>query len=139
VLAACSGAPPPPVARASASPHELHPLSSRESDLPSITGRVRVAPGLHPPATAVLYVIARRGDSTIAVRRIDRPHFPFAFELSGADAMRPGIRFDGPLDLIARVSRSGDAIPAKGDLEGTIRNARVPSKDVLITIDTIHP
>lgn len=176
VLAACSGAsaPPPPVARATASPatDDLRPLSSREGGaaqaLPpghppvandphagpdphgnvaahgpvrstgSVTGTITVAPRLQAGATDVLYVIAKRGAATIAVRRVEKPRFPFAFEISAADAMTPGAGFEGPLDVIARISRSGDAIPAKGDIEGATRNVEVPAKGVSITIDTVR-
>jgi hypothetical protein len=186
-LAACSGAsaPPPPVARATASPatDDLRPLSSRDGSVPlvpppadaapaapgpgqslppghppidaanphgnmvtggqlrsagSITGTITIAPKLQAGTSDVLYVIAKRGASTIAVRRFDKPSFPFAFEISGADTMMSGIGFEGPVDVLARVSRTGDAIPSKGDIEGTTRNVKVPAKGVSITIDTVR-
>jgi hypothetical protein len=43
------------------------------------------------------------------------------------------------VDVVARVSRTGDAIPAKGDLEGTAKGVAVPSKDVKLTIDSVRP
>ncbi len=104
----------------------------------SITGSISVAPKLRSGSGGVLYVIAKRGASTIAVRRVDRPAFPFAFEISGADTMSPGIAFEGPLDVVARLSSSGDAIPAKGDIEGAARNVKVPARGVSITIDTVR-
>jgi hypothetical protein len=182
-LAACSGAsaPPPPVARATASPasDDLRPLSSRDSGGPlvpppaatpgaapslppghppiggadphgnvatggpvksagSITGSITIAPKLRSGPSDVLYVMAKRGPSTIAVRRVDKPSFPFAFEISGVDAMVSGIGFEGPVDVVARLSKTGDAIPSKGDLEGTARNVKVPAKGVSITIDSVR-
>jgi hypothetical protein len=43
------------------------------------------------------------------------------------------------VDVVARVSRTGDAIPTKGDLEGTAKSVKVPAKDVRLTIDTVRP
>jgi hypothetical protein len=104
----------------------------------SIKGSISIAPKLRPGPAGVLYVIAKREGATIAVRRVDKPSFPYAFEISDADSMTPGIRFEGPLDVIARLSRSGDAIPAKGDIEGAARGVKVPARGVSITIDTVR-
>ncbi len=87
----------------------------------------------------VLYLIAKQGPTTLAVRRIDKPVFPLEFELTGADAMVSGVPFVGPVDLVARLSRTGDAIPAKGDLEGVTKGVAVPASGVKITIDTTRP
>lgn len=104
-----------------------------------ITGTIALSPKLSVGPTDVLYVMAKQGATTLAVRRVDKPSFPFAFEISGSDAMMSGGPFGGPVDIVARVSRTGDAIPAKGDLEGTAKDVKVPAKDVRLTIDTVRP
>jgi hypothetical protein len=104
----------------------------------SVTGTITLAPTLKASASDVLYLIAKKGKTTLAVRKVDKPAFPFAFEISGGDAMMSGIAFEGPVDVIARVSRTGDAIPAKGDLEGTAKNVTVPAKGVSLTIDSVR-
>jgi cytochrome c-type biogenesis protein CcmH len=104
----------------------------------SITGTLSVAPRLVVGPSDVLYLIAKKGASTLAVRRVEKPSFPFAFEISGADAMMSGVAFEGPLDLVARVSRSGDAIPAKGDIEGIVKGVKVPARGVALTIDSVR-
>jgi hypothetical protein len=104
----------------------------------SVTGTITLSPKLSSSPSDVLYVIAKKGTTTLAARRVDRPTFPFAFEISDRDAMMSGIAFEGPLDVVARVSKSGDAIPAKGDLEGTARNLEVPAKGVRLTIDSVR-
>ncbi len=105
----------------------------------SITGTITLSPKLQVSPTDVLYLMAKKDAATLAVRRIDKPTFPYAFELSGGDAMMAGGSFEGPVDVVARVSRTGDAIPAKGDLEGTAKGVAVPSKDVRLTIDSVRP
>ena len=105
----------------------------------SITGTIALSPKLKVGPADVMYVMAKKGAATLAVRRIDKPSFPFAFEISGGDAMTGGAAFEGPVDVVARVSKTGDAIPAKGDLEGIAKNVKVPSKNVSLTIDSVRP
>jgi cytochrome c-type biogenesis protein CcmH len=104
----------------------------------TITGTIALSPNLKASPSDVLYVMAKKGTATLAVRRVEKPSFPFAFEISGGDAMMAGGGFEGPVDVVARLSRTGDAIPAKGDLEGVARNVKVPSKGVKLAIDTVR-
>jgi hypothetical protein len=104
----------------------------------SIAGTIALSPRLQVAPTDVMYVMAKKGKSTLAVRRVDRPSFPFAFEISGGDAMVSGAAFEGPVDVVARISRTGDAIPAKGDLEGVAKSVKINAKDVRLTIDSVR-
>lgn len=104
-----------------------------------LSGTIALAPKLAAGPADVLYVMARKGAATLLVRRVDKPQFPAAFELSEADAMVSGVPLEGPVDLVARLSRTGDAIPAKGDLEGVTKGVAVPSSGVKVTIDTVRP
>lgn len=105
----------------------------------SIAGTVLLSAKLSAGPGDVLYLIAKKSATTLAVRRIDKPAFPLEFQLSGADAMVSGVPFEGPVDLVARLSRSGDAIPAKGDLEGVAKGVAVPAARVKVTIDSVRP
>ena len=104
-----------------------------------VAGTVRLSPRLAAGPGDVLYIIAKKGTTTLAVQRIEKPAFPLAFTLSAADAMVSGIAFEGPVDVTARLSRSGDAIPAPGDREGVTRGVTVPTAGVEVTIDTTRP
>ena len=104
----------------------------------SLAGTIALSPRLTVRPSDVLYVMAKKGTATLAVKRVDKPSFPFAFEISGGDAMMGGGSFEGPVDVVARLSRTGDAIPAKGDLEGVAKSVKVPSKSVQLTIDTVR-
>jgi hypothetical protein len=104
----------------------------------TIAGTIALSPRLKANPSDVLYVMAKKGAATLAVRRVEKPSFPFEFEISGGDAMMAGGTFEGPVDVVARLSRTGDAIPAKGDLEGAAMNVKVPSKAVKLTIDTVR-
>lgn len=89
----------------------------------TVAGIVSIAPQIagRASSTDVLYLIARNRatKAVVAVRRETDVRFPHAFALSSADAMTKDQPFAGPFDITARLSKSGDAIPAKGDLEGT--------------------
>jgi cytochrome c-type biogenesis protein CcmH len=108
----------------------------------TLAGTVRVAPGLASRAlpTDVLYLIARNPSTkvVVAVRRETSVHFPHAFELSSADVMGADQPFVGPFDITARLSRSGDAIPAPGDLEGTTAGVAEGAKAVSVVIERVR-
>jgi hypothetical protein len=111
------------------------------SDGASIAGTITVAPNLQSRAAGgVLFVIARSAADhrILAVRREDNVTFPFKFRISGEDAMIAGTAFAGPLDVTARLSKSGDAAAAKGDIEGTARGLRIGATDAKVTLDTVH-
>ncbi len=119
------------------------PLAGGELNPASVSGTVRLAPrlvGRRVPSD-VLYIIARNHETrtVVAVRREERVRFPYAFEISAADAMVEGTPFTGPLDLTARLSRTGDAVPARGDLEGITHGVAVGARSVSITLDTVRP
>ena len=87
-----------------------------------------------------LYVIARKAGSRdiVAVKRVDGVSYPFEFSLSGADAMGPGTPFAGNLDLTVRISKTGDAKPSAGDLEGSLPNVAAGRKGVTLLVDTVR-
>ena len=162
---ACGGTPAPRPAAQAASPaasDDLRPLSSREAKSPSsagtpapvdpaaslppghppigpgavapptgerakplLSGTILLSPKLAAGPSDVVYVMAKKGATTLVVRRIDKPAFPVAFE--------------GRVDVVARVSRTGDAIPAKGDLEGVTKGVAIPASGIRVTVDAVRP
>ena len=119
-------------------PHGNVPGASATS-AGSISGTVTLSGTLAVSPADVMYLMAKKGNATVAVRRIEKPSFPYAFEISSGDAMMAGAAFEGPVDVVARISRTGDAIPAKGDLEGVTKGVAIPSKGVAVSIDTVRP
>jgi cytochrome c-type biogenesis protein CcmH len=107
-----------------------------------VSGTVTVAPGLagRVQPTDVLYLIARKAEtnSVVAVRREDGVRFPFAFRLTPADVMMEGTVFAGPFDLTARLSKTGDAVAGKGDLEGSVRSVPAGASGLTITLDSVR-
>jgi cytochrome c-type biogenesis protein CcmH len=91
----------------------------------SIRVRVAFAPGVaaHPPAR--VFVIAREAGGPpmpVAVRVLDPEQLPAEVVLSDADAMQPGRGLSSfeRVDVVARLSRSGSAVRAEGDLESGV-------------------
>jgi cytochrome c-type biogenesis protein CcmH len=141
-LTSRDGQPLPSVDAGSALPPG-HPAIDAGAEGTSVEGEIRLATGLRDKARAgdVLFVIARNASNrqVVAVRKEEGVRFPFSFRLSSADAMMPGTAFEGPFDITARLSRSGDAIPQAGDLEGTGKGVAAGSRGVTVIIDTIRP
>lgn len=111
--------------------------------------RSRLAPG------DTLFVFARAKEGTrlpLAVLRVAAPtQWPFAFELTDAMAMAPGMNLSSAKAVVieARVSKSGTAQPQPGDLAGQSAVIDIPPaaqpgkararKDLVITIDKVIP
>jgi cytochrome c-type biogenesis protein CcmH len=107
-----------------------------------VSGTISVGPTVSSRVVPneVLFIVARSASSrqVVAVRKEDGARFPFAFEISGADAMVEGTSFEGPFDITARISKSGDAIPAAGDIEGVARGVAAGATGVAITLDSVR-
>jgi hypothetical protein len=156
---------PPPASTPPAEATPLRPLAAHESardSLPpghppfeggpraappleglGVSGVIEVAPRFkaqEAPGVA-LFVIARSASDhhILAVRKEAGPHFPFSFRISGADKMMEGTDFAGPLEITARLSKSGEAMPSSGDLEGVTRGISAGAEGVRITLDTLRP
>jgi len=99
-----------------------------------VRGRVNVAPELaaRAPASAVLFIVARRGASgpPFAAKRLESPKFPLEFEIGPKDRMIQTMPFEGPLFLTARLDGDGNATThAAGDLQGTAKTPVDPGAD----------
>jgi cytochrome c-type biogenesis protein CcmH len=109
--------------------------------------RVDIAPALRAKLapTDVLFVYARMQNGPpmpLAVKRIPAKDFPLTIALADADGPMPTMRLSQQttVDVQARVSHSGDALPQSGDFEAAPLTATVGAKDVLkLTIDHTHP
>ena len=133
-----SGPASPPAA---ALPPGHPPLGSKPAAAgAAIAGRVELTPSLAGRSGAALFVIARsaKTQQIVAVRKEEAGRFPLSFSISGADAMTDGTSFEGPLDITARLSQSGDAVPAKGDVEGVARGLAPGARDVRIVLDAVR-
>jgi hypothetical protein len=94
-----------------------------------ISGTVQISANLAPYATpdTTLFIYATEVNSPgppLAVLRLRVERWPVPFVLDDADAMIPGRNLSASksVQLEARVSPSGAALPRPGDLVGTVTN-----------------
>jgi cytochrome c-type biogenesis protein CcmH len=89
--------------------------------------------------TDTVFVIARAADGSpapLAVKRYSAADLPISFKLTDADAMTPGrslSRF-GEADLIARISRTGNAMRQAGDVDSKIVRAKAGASNVRLEL-----
>jgi cytochrome c-type biogenesis protein CcmH len=108
-----------------------------------IRGRIELSPELADriPAGAILFLIARRGESgpPLAVQRIAEPKLPLDFSIGPDDRMIQQMPFAGPLRLSARLDADGNAMTRlPGDLQGSAASEVEPgASGVAIVIDQV--
>ena len=123
------GAAAAPAAAASA-------VSGRISLAPALAGRV--APG------DTLFVFARAVDGPrmpLAILRRSAADLPLSFTLDDSMAMSPQLKLSAFADVVigARLSRSGDAMPSSGDLEGQSAPLAGRRSGIEVVIDSVRP
>ena len=126
----------------------LPPLPEAPAPAPAVDGpRIEVAIALDPafadrvPAGATLYVIARQAGGPpipVAVERMPAREFPLEVTLDDNDSLMPTLRLSqaGTVEISARVSASGDATAAPGDIESAPVTA-TPGTPVAVTLDRV--
>ncbi len=120
--------------------------TSAATDASAITGRVSLDPALRervaPGDTLFIYARAVKGPPMpVAILRKTANVLPLDFRLDDSLAMSPAARLSTSGDVIveARVSRSGNAAPATGDLQGRSAPLKPGARDVAIVIhDVVH-
>ncbi|MGH8426637.1 MAG: c-type cytochrome biogenesis protein CcmI [Gammaproteobacteria bacterium] len=112
---------------------------------PRLDVTVKLAPELasktKPGETLFVFVRNPQGGAPFAVHRLTVTRFPVTVALSDNDAMLAGddlSHADGPIEITARLSSTGEAMPQKGDLFGAQRITLASGdQKITITIDRI--
>jgi cytochrome c-type biogenesis protein CcmH len=111
-----------------------------------VAGKVSLAPALAAKAapTDTVFVFARAASGPpmpLAVLRKQVKDLPLEFALDDSMAMAPNLKLSGFAEVIvgARISRSGSATPASGDLQGLSKPIKVGATGVAVLIDTALP
>ena len=110
----------------------------------AISGRITIDPKLEGrvAATDTLFIFARAVDGPripLAVERTTAGTFPHDFRLDDSMSMAPGATLSKAGDVVveARISKSGNATPGPGDLEGKSGVLKPGARDVSIAIDSV--
>jgi cytochrome c-type biogenesis protein CcmH len=129
-----------PLAAADTAPRAA-PAASVAAGAGAITGTVTLAPALRGKVAAedVVFVFARPADGSrmpLAIVRKQVKDLPFTFRLDDSQAMSPAARIStaGRVVVGARISKSGQAMPQPGDLEGLTEATAVGSSGVAVVI-----
>ena len=110
----------------------------------AITGTVKLAPSLasHVDPGDTLFVFARavKGPPMpVAIQRVAASQLPFQFRLDDSQAMTAGSKLSEQSKVVvgARISKSGNALPQPGDLEGASAPVTPGTKGLEIAIDRV--
>jgi cytochrome c-type biogenesis protein CcmH len=122
------------------------PLASQAGQPRAIRGTVTVAPSLAGKASATdtLFVFAREMSGPpmpVAIVRASRKDLPFTFQLDDSTSPMPSRKLSsaGPVVIVARLSKSGQAMPQSGDLEGTSQPIQSGVDGITVVIDRERP
>ena len=127
-----------------APPASKPPANDRE--VARVGGVVTLAPELADQAAPddTLFVYARAAEGPpmpLAIQKLKVKDLPAKFALDDSMSMAPGMtisRFPQVV-VMARVSKSGQAVPQSGDLEGSVGPVGVGGTDLKIVIDKVRP
>ncbi len=90
-------------------------------------------------AKGILFIFAKKFDGSmpmpLAVKRISNPKFPLKFELSSQDAMIKSIPFKGPFKVIARLTKSGNAMDKTGPQGQTSKSLALGAQEIEILLN----
>jgi cytochrome c-type biogenesis protein CcmH len=112
----------------------------------SVSGRVSLAPALaskaQPGDTVFIFARPPQGSRMpLAVQRARVSDLPLSFKLDDSMAMSPQATISSAAEvrIEVRVSRTGSATPAAGDLVGTGPVVKPGATGVEVTIDQVRP
>lgn len=114
--------------------------------VPSISGSVTLdsslADKVSPDDTLFVFARASQGPKMpLAILRLNARDIPVSFKLDDNMAMTPAMKLSSFPEVVvgARISKTGQAIPASGDLEGHSDPVKIGDGEVSITIDHVVP
>ena len=144
-----AGAAAPAAASAAAAPSAAATTTATTASSPGaaqITGRVSLAPALAARAapTDTVFIFARAAEGPrmpLAILKRTVADLPLAFTLDDSMAMSPQMKLSNfPLVVVgARISKSGNAMPQPGDLQGQAAPTKIGSSGIELLIDSVQP
>ena len=141
--------------KATDSQQEANTLSEKEtSDSPtatetvllSVSGQVTIskelAPRASPNDTLFIYARAKTGPKMpLAILRLKASDLPATFTLTDDMAMTPTMKMSSFPEVVieARISKSGQAVPASGDLQGFSDPVKIGNNTITVVINKQIP
>ena len=141
--AAGNGGPVAPASSAALASAARPASAAQPSGRSAVSGVVTLDPTLagHAAPGDSVFVFARgaSGRAPLAVLRATVKDLPLTFTLDDSMAMAPGMNLSSATQVTvgARISKSGNAIPQPGDLEGETSGAAPGTKNVAVRIANV--
>jgi len=133
-----------PRAAAAPPPAQAQQAQAAPSGSPAISGVVKLAPSLAakvaPEDTVFIFARAAQGSRVpLAILRKQVKDLPLKFALDDSMAMSPAAKLSGAAEVIvsARVSKSGQAMPQAGDLQGQSGTVAPGASGLIIEISQV--
>lgn len=111
----------------------------------AVSGKLRLADSLRASVAAedTVFVFARAAEGQrmpLAIRRVRVADLPYDFVLDDSAAVMPGTRISSVSAVVvgARISKSGNATPQKGDLVGALTTVPTGTGGVDVLIDRVQ-
>jgi cytochrome c-type biogenesis protein CcmH len=112
----------------------------------SVSGSVKLSPAVAAKAapTDAVFIFARPAEGSkmpLAIVKMQVKDLPASFTLDDTMAMTPTMKISSFPDIVvgARVSKSGSAMPASGDLEGLSKPLKAGTTGIALVIDSALP
>lgn len=112
----------------------------------AISGTVSLAPALVAKSapTDTLFVFARAVDGPpmpVAIVRATKRDLPFSFRLDDSNSPMPARKLSdaGEVIIVARLSKSGEAMPKSGDLQGMSQRVKPGAQGLKVVVDSELP
>ncbi|HSD59556.1 MAG TPA: c-type cytochrome biogenesis protein CcmI [Burkholderiales bacterium] len=132
--------------QAAAQPATDRAASPGATGAASISGKVTLGPAVKAKAAPgdTLFIFARAVQGPkmpVAIARLQVKDFPLSFTLDDSSAMGPAMKLSLFPEVVvgARISKSGNATPQSGDLEGFTSPVKVGSSGIQVVIDKVVP
>lgn len=122
-----------------------HPPVKKAGASRAITGKVVLGPGLAGKALPdTLFVFAKDvagPPMPVSIVRASKNDLPFTFRLDDSTSPMPSRKLSDidTVVIVARLSKSGQAMPGSGDLEGMSQPIKPGTENITIVIDRERP
>lgn len=123
-----------------------HPPIKQAGTSRAITGKVVLGPNLASKGSPAdtLFVFARELNGPpmpVSIVRASRKDLPFTFRLDDSTSPMPSRKLSDvdTVVIVARLSKSGKAVPESGDLEGTSQPVKPGTEGITVVIDRERP
>jgi cytochrome c-type biogenesis protein CcmH len=122
------------------------PLTRSGGPAAALSGTVSLAPRLAGKIapTDTLFVFAREMNGPpmpVSIVRAAKQEWPFTFRLDDSTSPMPSRKLSdvGSVVIVARLSKSGQAMPQRGDLEGMSQPVKPGESNIAVIIDRERP